>query len=129
MVENLKELLIFGSFEPIVSVERESTAISVPEKVFSDMRSCCAGIIHIEEEELLLDSKGKEHKVLNENVLIEIGAAIALYGKKIILLCHEGVSLPSNLQGLYRCEYSGEKLDYDSAMKLLKTFNSFKGNI
>lgn len=126
MVENLKELLKFGSFEPIVSVERESTAISVPEKVFSDMRACCAGIIHIEEEQTLLDANGTEHKVLNENVLIEIGAAIALYGNKIILLCHRGISLPSNLQGLYRCEYDGDKLDYDATMKLLKTFNSFK---
>lgn len=126
MVENLKELLKFGSFEPIVSVERESTAISVPEKVFSDMRACCAGIIHIEEEKTLLDANGTEHKVLNENVLIEIGAAIALYGNKIILLSHRGISLPSNLQGLYRCEYDGDKLDYDATMKLLKTFNSFK---
>ena len=126
MVENLKELLKFGSFEPIVSVERESPAISVPEKVFSDMRACCAGIIHIEEEQTLLDANGTEHKVLNENVLIEIGAAIALYGNKIILLCHRGISLPSNLQGLYRCEYDGDKLDYDATMKLLKTFNSFK---
>lgn len=126
MVDNLKELLKFGSFEPVVSVERETTAISVPEKVFSDMRECCAGIIHIEEEKTLLDSTGCEHKVLNENVLIEIGAAIALYGNKIILLCHKGISLPSNLQGLYRCEYDGDKLDYDATMKLLKTFNSFK---
>jgi len=59
MVENLKELLMFGSFEPVVSVERETTAISVPDKVFSDMRKCCAGIIHIEEEQTLLDAAGK----------------------------------------------------------------------
>ena len=126
MVENLKELLKFSSFDPVVSVERETTAISVPEKVFSDMRACCAGIIHIEEEKTLLYANGAEHKVLNENVLIEIGAAIALYGNKIILLCHKGISLPSNLQGLYRCEYDGNKLDYDATIKLLKTFNSFK---
>lgn len=126
MVENLKDLLVFGSFEPIVSVEREATAISVPEKVFSDMRECCAGIIHIEEEKTLLDETGVQQKVLNENVLIEIGAAIALYGKRIILLCQKGITLPSNLQGLYKCEYEGDKLDYDATMKLLKTFNSFK---
>ncbi|MBD5084001.1 MAG: nucleotide-binding protein [Clostridiales bacterium] len=59
-------------------------------------------------------------------MLIEIGAAIALYGNRIILLCHKGISLSSNLQGLYRCEYDGDKLDYEATMKLLKTFNSFK---
>lgn len=126
MVEGLKELLTFGGFNPIVSVERETTAISVPEKVFNDMRSCCAGIIHVEEEKILISESGEPQKVLNENVLIEIGAAIALYDKKIILLCKKGISLPSNLQGLYRCEYEGDKLDIDSTMKLLKTFNSFK---
>lgn len=126
MVDNLKELLTFGSFEPVVSLERETTAIPVPEKVFSDMRECCAGIIHIEEERALIDSEGAQHKMLNENVLIEIGAAIALYGNRIILLCQKGITLPSNLQGLYRCDYEGDKLDYDATMKLLKTFNEFK---
>lgn len=126
MVESLKELLVFGGFTPIVSVERETTAISVPEKVLSDMRSCCAGIIHIEEEQSFISADGTPQKLLNANVLIEIGAAIALYGKKIILLCKKGISLPSNLQGLYRCEYEGDKLDIDSTMKLLKTFNGFK---
>jgi hypothetical protein len=37
----------------------------------------------------------------------------------------QGVELHSNLQGLYRCEYSGDKLDYEATMKLLKTFNPF----
>lgn len=126
MVEDLKALLIFGSFEPVVSMERETTAIPVPDKVFSDMRECCAGIIHVEEERSFLDADGQPHKMLNENVLIEIGAAIALYDKRLILLCQRGVTLPSNLQGLYRCDYSGDKLDYDATMKLLKTFNLFK---
>lgn len=126
MVENLKELLTFGSFEPVVSMERETTAIPVPEKVFSDMRECYAGIIHIEGERSLIDTEGNACKMLNENVLIEIGAAIALYSNRIILLCQKGTSLPSNLQGLYRCEYEGDKLDYDATMKLLKTFNSFR---
>lgn len=126
MVENLKELLTFGSFEPVVSMERETTAIPVPEKVFSDMRECYAGIIHIEGERSLIDTEGNTCKMLNENVLIEIGAAIALYGNRIILLCQKGTSLPSNLQGLYRCEYEGDKLDYEATMKLLKTFNGFR---
>lgn len=126
MVEHLKELLIYGQFEPIVSVERETTAIPVPNKVFSDMNKCQAGIIHIEGEETLFDSDGKIHPIINGNVLIEIGAAMALYGNKVILLCKKNITLPSNLQGLYRCEYEGEQLDYAATMKLLKTFNEFR---
>lgn len=126
IVEQLKELLTFGKFEPVVSVERESTAIPIPEKVFEDMRSCSAGIIHVMSEGELLDREGNKHIYINQNVLIEIGAAIALYGKKIVLLVEKGVELLSNLQGLYRCECEGDRLDYNATMKILKTFNQFR---
>lgn len=126
IVGQIKELLLFGKFEPIVSIERESTAIAVPEKVFEDMRSCGAGVLHVGAEGHYLDKDGVQHAKLNDNVLIEIGAAMALYGKRMILLVEKGVNLPSNLQGLYRCEYEGDKLDYESTMKLLKTFSQFR---
>ena len=126
IVVQIKELLAFGSFDPVVSVEREATAIPVPEKVFEDMRSCSAGVIHVGAEGKYLDKDGTELTKLNDNVLIEIGAAMALYGKKVILLVERGVTLPSNLQGLYRCDFEGDKLEYDSTMKLLKTFSQFR---
>jgi hypothetical protein len=127
IVAQLKELLAYGNFEPIVSVERESTAISVPEKVFEDMRSCGAGVIHVSAEGTYKDRDGNEKAKINDNVLIEIGAALALYGRKIVLLVDKVVAqLPTNLQGLYRCDYEGDKLDYEATMKLLKTFNQFK---
>ena len=126
IMTQIKELLAFGNFEPVVSVERESTAIPVPEKVFEDMRSCGAGVIHVGGEGKYLDKDGNEHTKLNDNVLIEIGAAMALYGKKVILLVERGVTLPSNLQGLYRCDFEGDRLDYDATMKLLKTFSQFR---
>jgi len=125
IVEQLKELLTFGTFEPIVSVEREAVAVPLPDKVMADMRSCGAGIVHVGAEQTLLDSEGKEHKVLNQNVLIEIGAALALYDRNFILLVEQGTQLPSNLQGLYEVRYEGDKLDYDATMKLLRAFNEF----
>lgn len=64
--------------------------------------------------------------MLNQNVLIEIGAAMALYCRKFILLVENGTALPSNLQGLYEVRYDGGKLDYDATMKLLKAFNDFR---
>lgn len=120
IIDQLKELLSYGQMVPIVSVERETTAVPVPEKVMSDMRNCDAGIINIVEEEFVLEN-GTVLKRLNENVLIEIGAAMALYEKRIILLCKKDTNLPSNLQGLYRCEYDGNQLDYAATIKLLKT--------
>jgi hypothetical protein len=126
IVTQLKELLTFGNFEPVVSVELESVSKPVTDKVMDEMRSCSAAIIHVGTEQRLLDPEGKEQKVLNSNVLIEIGAALALFGRKFILLVERGVALPSNLQGLYEVRYEGDRLDYDSTMRLLKAFNEFK---
>jgi hypothetical protein len=122
----IKELLSFGQLEAIVSVERESVARPVPDKVMNDMRKCGAAIIHIEEEVKLLDEEAKQQAVLNQNVLIEIGAAMALYGRRFILLVKEGLELPSNLQGLYEVRYAGDKLDGDVTIRLLKAINEMK---
>lgn len=126
IVEQLKELLKFGDFEPVVSVEKESVSKPVPDKVLDDMRSCAAAVIHVGVEQRLMDQAGEEHRVLNSNVLIEIGAAMMRYGRNFILLVEEGTTLPSNLQGLYEVRYKGDELDYPATMKLLKAFNDFK---
>ena len=126
IVDQLKELLKFGDFEPVVAVEKETTAKPVPDKVLDDMRSSAAAIVHVGSETRCIDTDGNEHQMLNSNVLIEIGAAMALYGRRFILLVEEGVALPSNLQGLYEVRYAGDKLDYEATMKLLKAFNDFK---
>jgi predicted nucleotide-binding protein len=126
VVDQLKELLTFGDFEPVVSVDRESLSKPVPTKVMDDMRSCSAAIIHVQAEQRLLDQEGKEHRIINQNVLIEIGAAMALYRDRFILLVEDGTTPPSNLQGLYEVRYQGDELGYESTMKVLKALNEFK---
>ena len=91
-----------------------------------DMRSCQAAVIHVSSEGVLKDKDGGEQALINGNVLIEIGAAMALYGKQFILLVEDGVKLPSNLQGLYECRYEGNELSGEATMKLLKSFNEFR---
>src|SRR6266498_1644228 len=125
IVAQLKDLLSFGKFVPVVAEEHETPSKPVPEKVLDDMRSCFAGVIHVASEDELLDKEGQVYHKINENVLIEIGAAMALYGKNYILLVNKQVHLPSNLQGLYISYYEGEKLDYEATMKLLKAFSEF----
>lgn len=126
ILEQVKEIVGYGKFEPVVAQEHETAAKPVPEKVMDDMRSCQAAVIHVSSEGVLKDKEGKEHAQLNGNVLIEIGAAMALYGKQFILLVEEGVRLPSNLQGLYECRYQGNELSGEATMKLLKAFNAFQ---
>lgn len=125
-IEPIKKLLSFGEMEAVVSVEKQSVSQPVPEKVMNDMRECGAAIIHVEDELTLLDKDAKEHVMLNPNVLIEIGAAMALYKKRFILLVKDGVKLPSNLQGLYEVRYSGESMDGEATIKLLEAINAMK---
>lgn len=125
-IDPIKKLLEFGELTPVVSEERQSVAQPVPEKFMGDMRSCGAAIIHVQEEKRLTDEKGNENIILNPNVLIEIGAAMALYGERFILLVKEGIDLPSNLQGLYEVRYVGKTLDGDTTIKLLEAINDMK---
>jgi Predicted nucleotide-binding protein containing TIR-like domain len=126
IVAQLKELLTFGGFTPVVALDNETVSKPVPDKVLDEMRTCDAAVIHVGSELKVMDTEGKEHRMLNQNVLIEIGAAMALYGRKFILLVEKGAQLPSNLQGLYEVRHEGGKLDYESTMKLLKAFNDFR---
>jgi predicted nucleotide-binding protein len=126
LVEPIKKLLQFGELEAVVSVEKQSVSQPVPDKVMNDMRACGAAIIHVDAEQQLIDKEAHEHIVLNPNVLIEIGAAMALYGRRFILLVRDGVKLPSNLQGLFEVRYSGETLDGTATIRLLEAINDMK---
>jgi len=125
-IEPIRKLLAFGELEAVVADDHQTVSQLVPDKVMGDMRACGAAIIHVEDERRLLDQSAKEHVVLNPNVLIEIGAAMALYAKRFILVVKEGVELPSNLQGLYQVRYTGDSLDGTATIRLLEAINDMK---
>jgi len=126
LVEPIKKLLEYGELTPVVSVERQSVSKPVPEKVMDDMRGCGAAIIHVDADQTITDSSGAEHILLNPNVLIEIGAAMAFYGRRFILLVRDGVKLPSNLQGLYEVRYTNDTLDATATIRLLEAIKDIK---
>jgi predicted nucleotide-binding protein len=126
-VDPIKQLLEMVQLQAVVSVESSTVSQPVTQKVMNDMRSSGAAIIHVDSEQKLIDpADTKEVVVLNPNVMIEIGAAMALYGERYILLVRDGVKLPSNLQGLYEVRYKGDKLDSDETIALLKSIHDMK---
>lgn len=127
-IDPVKKLLGFGEMEAVVSVEKPSVSQPVPDKVMNEMRSCGSAIIHVDAEQKVIDKEANEHTVVNPNVLIEIGAAMALYGRRFILLVREGVKLPSNLQGLFEVRYDGSSLDGDATIRLLEAINDLKNH-
>ena len=126
LVDPIKRLLEFGELIPVVSVDRQSVSKPVPEKVMDDMRWCGAAIIHVDADRTVMDRDGAEHVLLNPNVLIEIGAAMAFYGRRFILLVRDGVKLPSNLQGLYEVRYTNDTLDAHATIRLLEAIKDIK---
>jgi predicted nucleotide-binding protein len=118
-LDPIKKLISYGKYVPVVAVEKTSVSKPMPDKVMGMMRSCGAAIIHVDADQVITDENKTQHIILNPNVLIEIGAAQALYGRRFILLVREGVKLPSNLQGLSEVRYSGEKMDSDVTLALL----------
>lgn len=124
LVEQVQTMLGIADIDSEVAVKEETSAIPVPEKVFSAMRRCSAGIIVVSVDE---SHKDKDDKyTINENVLIEIGAAFVLYEKRVVLVWDKRLSVPSNLQGLYRCEFEGNELSWSAGMKLMKAIRGFK---
>lgn len=126
ILDQIKEVVELGGFSPVISTRTETTAKPIPEKVLDDMRSSGAAIIHVGSEGTLTDENGDSHHQLNPNVLIEIGAAMALYEGRYILVVEEGVKLPSNLQGLYESRYSGDFIEFQAGMKILKALRGLK---
>jgi hypothetical protein len=124
IVEQVKELVAFGKFAPVVGRDCETAKPSLHE-VMDEMRGCDTAVIQVGADGLQFDCGGSDEPRLGSDILIEIGAAMALFGRNFILMVERGVVLPSNLQGLCECRYSGEELDMPAAMTLFKAFNDF----
>lgn len=124
LVEQVETLLSLADIKSEIAVKEESPAIPVPDKVFNSMKKCHAAIIVVAVEEARKDKN--EQYAINENVLIEIGAAFVLYDKRVVLLWDRRLPVPSNLQGLYRCEFEGDDLNWGAGMKLMKAIKGFK---
>jgi predicted nucleotide-binding protein len=126
LIDPIKKLLSFGELVPVTEIENQTVSQPIPTKIMAGMRSCGAAIIHVEDEQHLIDKDGNQQIVINPNVLIEIGAAMALYGDRFILVVREGVRLPSNLQGLLELRYKGETLDVNETVRLMEAMKDMK---
>ena len=125
IVDQIKTMLDLSDLPYEVVVEQESTAIPVPQKVFDAMRRCDAAVMCVTADSEAEREDGSYE--INPNVLIEIGAAFVLYDKRVALVWDRRIPVPSNLQGLYRCEFKGSELSWSAGMKLMKAVNEFKG--
>jgi predicted nucleotide-binding protein len=125
ILDQVKTMLDLAHLDYEVAVDEETTAIPVPEKVFSAMRRAQAAVICVTCDD---EMKARDNNYsVNQNVLIEIGAAFVLYDRRVVLVWDKRIPIPSNLQGLYRCPFEGDELSWSEGMKLMKALDKFQG--
>jgi predicted nucleotide-binding protein len=123
ILDQVKDVLDLYDIEYEIAIDEETTAIPVPQKVLTSMRRCTAGLMIVSS-----DTDGQQTEALiNNNVLIEIGAAFVLYDQRVVLLWDKQLKVPSNLQGLYRCDFEGSELTFSVGTKLAKAMKGFRG--
>jgi hypothetical protein len=121
ILEQVKELVAFGQFEPIVFRRHEIATAPLLSSLMEQMRGCDTAIVEVDANVLPREAEPR----IQPDVLIEIGAAMALYGRNFVLLAEDKVALPLNLQGLYECRYRGDELNMTAMMELLRAFSGF----
>ncbi len=123
VLEQVKQLLELADLRAEVAIEQETAAIPIPDKVFDAMSRSDAAIICVTADPEQEDENGYH---VNPNVLIEIGAAYVRHEKRLVLLWDRRVEVPSNLQGLYRCEFESDELSWNAGTKLQKALIAIK---
>ena len=126
VVGQLKDLLTFGGFTPVVALEQETVSKPVPDKVLDDMRSCAAAIIHVGTERRVLDDAGVQHRC---SIRTCSSRSVPPWPSTAeSSFCWSSRSrVAVQLQGLYEVRYGGGELGYEATMKLLRAFNDFRG--
>jgi hypothetical protein len=89
--------------------------------LMEQMRGCDTAIVQVDANVLPREAEPR----IQSDALIEIGAAMALYGRNFVLLVEDQVALPLNLQGLYECRYRDDELNMPAMMELLRAFSGF----
>jgi Predicted nucleotide-binding protein containing TIR-like domain len=120
--EQVKQLAASGRFVPVVARERGAADGPLLYDLVEQMRGCDTAIIHVTADPASPDAARRPQ--ISGDVLIEIGAAMALYGREFVLLVEHGIALPPYLHGLRECRYSGDALNVAATMRLLRTFGS-----
>jgi predicted nucleotide-binding protein len=121
--EHVKTLVASGQFEPVVARHRGPAGGPLLYDLIEQMRSCDTAIIHVSADAASADADRQPQ--ISDDVLIEIGAAMALYGREFVLLVEEAIELPPSLRGLREWRYSGDAAKMPGMMQLLRAFSSF----
>ena len=83
------------------------------DKTFAVLKQCDAGVIVITDGQI------------DDLLLIQFGAALVHFGRKLLLVVKKGLTLPPDFNGVVRCEVEDE-LSWNSGLELMKALKRLK---
>jgi hypothetical protein len=106
-------------------VERDTDCAQLlSERTFQAMRRCDAGIIIVDHSDCHQDATGRD--VLNQGALIEIGAALVHFARRLVLLRDKQVPFPFDTGDLCHFELEGDELTWETGLRLIKAVKLFR---
>ncbi|MCZ2838216.1 hypothetical protein [Modestobacter sp. VKM Ac-2985] len=119
LIGQLGEILAFGGYVPVFPSEEPGPALS-PE-IMKRMRGCSAAVVD-------LRPNLERPPEADDESLMRIGAAVALCGDRTVFLCPKATAMPAAVEHLPHVHYTGDSLDYESTMGLVRVFNKIGGH-
>jgi len=124
IMARIEEALDLADLEYEIVQRNSLESVPMSDEIFQAMRRCDAGIILVTENDYHNDDTGQP--VVDENLLVEIGAAFIQFERRVVLLRQTRIPLPVKLQGLDSCEFEAQGLGWDVAVKLIKSVKQFR---
>jgi predicted nucleotide-binding protein len=124
-LDQLKKILTEPFNIPFkVAIDEPQVGRPISQKVAETMQNCTSAIVIFTADEEYTDAKGNKVFRPSDNAVYELGAASILYGKKIVILKEEGVTLPSDFSDLGHITFEKDRLDAKTS-DLMKEFLGF----
>ena len=124
-LEQLKKILKEPFEIPFkVALDEPHGGRPISQKVADLMKNCTSAIVIFTADEEYTDVKGNKVFRPSDNAVYELGAASILYGKKIVILKEDGVTLSSDFSDLGHISFEKDRLD-TKATDLMKEFLGF----
>lgn len=124
VVEQLTRIL--NGFKVPFKIAEDEPNLGRPigKKVRQIMSDCNCAIVVLTPDEEFINTKGEKVCRPTENAFHELGAASFLYDDRIVILKHERVTMPSNVNEIGRISFDDSGLD-SKAMDILKELIGF----
>ncbi len=124
IVDRLREALEVSGIDCEVVQRNQGSGNLVAEATLEAIQKCQIGLVLITEADFRKDADG--NIVLDEKLLVEIGAAFVHFERRVVLLCRKGYPVPGDLGDLQRCEFEGEDLTWSKGIEVLRAIQRFR---